>query len=384
MLPDLTNLIGEAVGVNPLILLAAVVGILFGLVVIIVNVKLILDIAPYAYPNAKVRSMQSMLIGRKRLEELVELELLNIPGALEKTEYIETSKAISEEADIPTIEATLNQNLMETYTKIAGFLPGDAKKFFERYLKRFEVEAIKIVLTGVYAGLSQEDIENALAEPYRKELTDVAASSNISEAVSKLESSEFGRVLSESLPDFEAQGTLLPLEDALDKKFYQELMEVLLTRPSPDSDVIKKLLGAEIDITNIKIVLRGARYGADVSDYLLPYGYEISTPRLIEIGSSRDVERIVSDLEGTPYYQPLYNALEEYMADKDKSLSPFEKTLNTYYLSLGQTIATRQPFGLGPILGYIVSKGVEVRNLIAILTLKIEGLSPEEINRVVI
>jgi V/A-type H+-transporting ATPase subunit C len=148
-----------------------------------------------------------------------------------------------------------------------------------------------------------------------------------------------------------------------------------------DSDVIKRLLGAEIDITNIKLVLRGARYGADVSGYLIPYGHEISAARLAEIGSSADVERIVNDLEGTPYHRSLYGALEKYMEDKDRSLQVFEMALDAYYLSLGQSIATKQPFGLGPILGYIVSKAFEIRNLTTLFILKIEGFSPEEIKK---
>lgn len=379
MPPELTNLLGEAAEADPLVLLPVVIGILFGLVVVVVNVKLILDIAPYAYPNAKIRAMQSMLLGKKKLEELADLDLLNISGTLEETEYTETYRAISEEVDISTIEATLNQNLMETNIKIAGFLPGDAKIFFERYLKRFEIEAIKTVLSGVYAGLPPEEIEKMLVGPYAEELKEIAMSSNVPELVSKLEGSDYGVTLSQVLPDFESSGSLLPLENALDVKFYQELTEVLITRPSPDSDVIKKLLGAEIDTTNIMMVLRCARYGCDISDYLIPYGYEISATRLAEIGSSGDVERIVSDLEGTSYHQPLYQALENYMEDRDKSLHVFEKALDTYYLSLGQSIATKQPFGLGPILGYIVSKAIEIRNLTTIFTLKIEGFSPEEI-----
>jgi vacuolar-type H+-ATPase subunit C/Vma6 len=135
---------------------------------------------------------------------------------------------------------------------------------------------------------------------------------------------------------------------------------------------------------NIKMVLRGAKDGADVSDYLIPYGYETSAARLAETGSSGDVEAVVSGLEGTSYYQPLYDAMDEYMRDTGKSLMGFEKALDNYYLSLGQAIATRQAFGLGPILGYIVSKVFEVRNLITILHLKLEGFPPEEIRKVVV
>ncbi len=381
MPPELSNLAGRAAEVEPLMLLAAVIAIVFGLAVIIVNVKLVLDIAPYAYPNAKIRSMQSMLLGKRKLEELAELDLLNISGALEETEYTETYRALSKNDDILSIESTLNRNLRETYVKIAGFVPGDAKTFFERYLKRFEIEAIKTLLIGVYAGLPPEEIEKMLVEPYAENLKETTLSSNVPEVVSKLEGSDYGVTLSRTLPDFESSGSLLSLQHALDVKLYLDLIEVLITRPSLDSSVIKKLLGAEIDITNIKMVLRCARYGGDVSSYLIPYGHEISTARLAEMGSSADVERIVNDLEGTPYHRPLYEALEKYMEDKGRSLQVFEMALDRYYLSLGQSIATKQPFGLGPILGYVVTKSFEIRNLTTIFVLKMEGFSPEEIKK---
>ncbi|MEE8401470.1 MAG: ATP synthase A1 subunit C [Candidatus Hydrothermarchaeaceae archaeon] len=381
MPPELSNLAGRAAEVEPLMLLAAVIAIVFGLAVIIVNVKLVLDIAPYAYPNAKIRSMQSMLLGKRKLEEFAELDLLNISGALEETEYTETYRALSKNDDILSIESTLNRNLRETYVKIAGFVPGDAKTFFERYLKRFEIEAIKTLLIGVYAGLPPEEIEKMLVEPYAENLKETTLSSNVPEVVSKLEGSDYGVTLSRTLPDFESSGSLLSLQHALDVKLYLDLIEVLITRPSLDSSVIKKLLGAEIDITNIKMVLRCARYGGDVSSYLIPYGHEISTARLAEMGSSADVERIVNDLEGTPYHRPLYEALEKYMEDKGRSLQVFEMALDRYYLSLGQSIATKQPFGLGPILGYVVTKSFEIRNLTTIFVLKMEGFSPEEIKK---
>ncbi|NOZ77432.1 MAG: V-type ATP synthase subunit C, partial [Euryarchaeota archaeon] len=210
------------------------------------------------------------------------------------------------------------------------------------------MEAVKTVLRGVYGGVSPEVIEGRLAEPYREELKEAAAASSVQKAVSRLGGTDFGRVLSLGLAEFEAEGSLLPLETALERKFYRELMQVLLMRPSPDYDMIKRLLGTEIDIINIKTVLRGARDGADVADYLIPNGYEISAAKLAELGTSADVEAVVSGLEGTSYYQPLYDVMEEYMASGDRSLAPFEKALDAYYVSLGQGIATRQAFGLGP------------------------------------
>ena len=50
----------------------------------------------------------------------------------------------------------------------------------------------------------------------------------------------------------------------------------------------------------------------------------------------------------------------------------------------GKKLSTRKPFGVGPIIGLIVSKELEVKNLKAIIKGKIENLKPEEIRSLLI
>jgi vacuolar-type H+-ATPase subunit C/Vma6 len=60
----------------------------------------------------------------------------------------------------------------------------------------------------------------------------------------------------------------------------------------------------------------------------------------------------------------------------------FEEARDEYYIHRGGTVATRRPFGRGRVLGYMVAKEYEVRNLITLLRLKIEGFKSEEIKKV--
>jgi V/A-type H+-transporting ATPase subunit C len=119
--------------------------------------------------------------------------------------------------------------------------------------------------------------------------------------------------------------------------------------------------------------------GEDIYRYLIPYGYELSEDRLRELCTLEDVDRIINELDGTAYFKTLFKALAEY--ERGKGLRVFEKALDWYYIRLGRSIATRQPFGLGPILGYIVAKEFEVKSLTTVLRLKIEGFKSEEIKR---
>jgi V/A-type H+-transporting ATPase subunit C len=383
-LSEITMNLPEMGGTSePLLSIALALGVIFAMVIVIVNVKLVLDIAPYAYPNAKIRSKQALLLGGKKLEELAELDtLMNIAGALENTPYTEAvPKDIGEKPDAQGIEASLNQHLLQSYFEVVEFIPGDAKKFFSIYMKKFEVAAIKTILRGVYSKIPKKEILKNLPPMYAERFSEVADSNSVSEVISKLEKTEYAPVLSQTLQDFEKTNTLLPLEIALDKYVYGCVRSALTSKPGPDADTVKKLLGAEIDVYNLKLIFRAviADKKADISGYIIPYGYELSEFKLKELAGIEDIERIVGELEGTSFHHPLFMALSEYR--ENRSVRIFEKVLDEYYISLGKQIATRQPFGLGPILGYLVFKGAEVQNLITLLKLKMEGFSPEEIKK---
>jgi len=375
----------EGAGLNISLVLLIAIGLIIAVVLIVVNIKLVLDYAPYTYPNAKIRAMQSTLIRREEFEELAETEgLFNLINHLEKASYGGLiTREMAEEGETMMIEEALEQNLLETYLKVDEILPGDAKKIYRVYMKRFEGENIKRVLRGIYAGLSKEEMLPTIVSLYHDKLAEVLTSLSIEEAVAKLDKTEYGAVLREALPEYSRTMSLLPFEAALDRYIYEQIRLSIISHSGGDVETIKKLMGTEIDIRNLNLVLRAASTGVKgekIYNYLLPYGYELSEDKLRELCTMDNVERIINELDGTPYFKSMFKALAEY--DMEKTIHVFEKLLNEYYVHLGSTIATRQPFGLGPIIGYIVAKEHEVKNLITLLHLKIEGFKSEEIKKV--
>lgn len=381
---EMSSFLEEVELSTPLVLLIAL-GLLIAIVLIVVNIKLVLDYAPYAYPNAKIRAMQSTLIRRDKFEELAEAEgLFSVVSHLEKVSYGGLiTREMAEEGKTLDIEEALEQNLVETYVKIDELLPGDAKKIYRVYMKRFEAENIKRVLRGVHAGLSKDEMLPTLVSIYRDKLLEALTSLTVEEAVARLDKTEYGVVLRGALPEYSRTMSLLPFEVALDRYVYEQIRRSIVSHPGGDVETIKKLIGTEIDIRNLNLILRAASAEVnrgEIYNYLIPYGYELSGDKLKALSAIDDVERIVNELDGTSYFHLLFKALAEY--DKEKTLHVFEKALSEYYTRLGRTIATRQPFGLGPILAYVVAKEYEVKKLITLLRLKIEGFKSEEIKKI--
>jgi len=140
-----------------------------------------------------------------------------------------------------------------------------------------------------------------------------------------------------------------------------------------------------IDIENLKIILKGKADGLSseaISNYTTSKGYELASWKLKELADVESIEGVISSLDGTKYAPIVTENLEEF--EKVKSVYVFEKALDSYLVQMGKKLSLRQPFGIGPIIGLITSKELEIRNLKIIIKGKIEGLSASEIREILV
>ena len=73
---------------NPLTLLIVIATVIIVLIVIIWITKMVIDLAPYAYVNARIRSKEAKLLDDAKLNELIECgSLEELVGLLEDTDY---------------------------------------------------------------------------------------------------------------------------------------------------------------------------------------------------------------------------------------------------------------------------------------------------------
>ncbi|MEE8168748.1 MAG: V-type ATPase subunit [Candidatus Hydrothermarchaeales archaeon] len=343
----------------------------------------------YAYPVARVSARRSFLLSEKQLASIAEADNLeDAVNILSGTVYDFVSQ-ISEEL---SIEQALNKNLVETLLEIHKFLPSDAQEVFLYCLGKYETLNIKSILAGVYAGLPKEEITKSIV-PINLELTehfysDLASLKSVEDVVSHLEETPYGFLI-KILPKYEETGLLLPLNTALDRFAYERAYEVASSFKGPDIELLKKMIGTEIDIINIKTILRLKAAGVKVDDiagYLIPHGYELEgkLPSFYKLESIADGIEV---LKNTAYYEPLSSALKGYSQyeissyETIKRLGPFERALDEFYIRFGRTLYMEQSMGMGAVLRYVIEKTREIRNLITMLKLKAEGFSPEEIKK---
>lgn len=366
---------------NIFIILMVLAGIAIFMVIIIFLIKYLMENAPFAYVNARVRSMESRLLDEHKLNELIEAAgMSEFVGFLEDTDY--GAYLSDSNKDSIGIEKALNTHLAHVYKTLVNMSPDKARKILKLFEKKFDVQNIKTLLRAKYVGLNAEETFNLIVPlgtiPENK-LRELCEARTVEEVLNGLESTEYSKILSNELAMYEQTGRLSSFELALDKYLLENLWKSVGIEGTTE-DIFKEFVGAMIDIENLKVILRAKSdniSSEDTLNYILNVGYELAPWKLKELAESESIEGIISALEGTKYGSIISENLEEY--EKTGSVYVFEKALDKYLAEIGKKISLRQPFGVGPIIGLITAKEQEIKNLKIIIKGKIEGLSSNQI-----
>jgi V/A-type H+-transporting ATPase subunit C len=189
----------------------------------------------------------------------------------------------------------------------------------------------------------------------------------------------FAEGLAAAYTAFEEQDVLVPLENAIDKTFYEHLLDGIAAsadRNSPEG-LYRQVLQAEIDFRNARNALRLSRTGTDLD----PGEYYIEGGRLFERGQLRQLvgsfEDLVEYIRESTYGDDLSEALSELEAAD--SLIQFEQALDSALLEYSDTLSYTYPISICSAISYILAKEREIENIRAVARGREVGLSVEEI-----
>ncbi|ENN96082.1 V-type ATP synthase subunit C [Methanocaldococcus villosus KIN24-T80] len=367
-----------------ILLMAAIVIIV--LTVIVWITKMVIDLAPYAYVNARVRSREARLLDRNKINEILEAQSFDeLIGILEDTDYSEYISKVSGKDPI-FIEKAFDLYLANLYKFLYDIAPNKAKQVLKIFMKKFDIKNIKTLIRAKNINLDAEEISDLLL-PFgnipKEKLRELSEVKTVEEVIRGLEGTEYFKVLQEALTEYEHTKNIIYLELALDKYYLNSLKRVMMIE-GKEEDTFREFIGRMIDIENLKVILKtkaDGLSGEEVVKYLTS-GYELAEWKLKDLANATNIEAVLGGLEGTKYAEILSECMDEY--NREKSIYVFEKILDKYLLELGKKLSLRKPFGIGPIIGLIVSKELEIKNLKAIIKGKMENMKAEEIKNFLI
>lgn len=339
------------------------------------------DTANYEYVTARIRSRRAKLFDQEDYNKLVRMGPGEIARFMEETEYQTEMDALgSRYSGVDLIEYALNRNLAKHFDDLLRFASGQLYDYLARYLRQFDAWNIKTVIRGIYSDTDQQTIEDDLiraGEFSDRFLDQLVETGSIPAVVDQLENTIFGPELADALDEYEEKSVLVPLENAIDRAFYSDMLDELPEDTDRATDLYIQLLEAEIDFRNIRNALRLARSGVDID----PGAYYISGGRLFDESDLRqlvsNMDQLTERIRVSPYGDDLEEALDR--LEDAESLIEFERALERALLEYADTLSNRYPLSICPIIAYIRAKEREVDNIRAIARGKEAGLTGDEI-----
>ncbi len=334
------------------------------------------------YVNARVRSRRAALFADEDYRKLVRMGPSGIARFMEETEYErEINQLGTRFSGVDLIEYALNQNLARHFEDLLDWSNGRVYDRIARYLRKFDVWNLKTIIRGIYTDTPAEEIETDLiraGELEESTIDRLLEVDEIEDAIEVLGRTMYYEPLSEAYEVYEETGVLVPLENALDREFYEHLLDDL-GRPSEGPDALYvEFLQAEIDFRNARNALRLARSGSglDPAEYYIEGGVLFDESELSRLVTDYD-ELVDHIAESGRYGDRLSTALGR-LRDAE-SLIQFEHALDAALLEYSDRLSSIYPVSVSAVLSYILAKEREVENIRAIARGREVGLDETEI-----
>jgi len=331
----------------------------------------------YDYGNARLRAMKSRLLSRHEMDVLVETgSLQGLIVALTKTAYYKpVEAALARTSGMDCIVEALRYDLINTLGKVKNFFKGQAGEMVTIVLRSFDIHNLKAILRGLSKQAVTSEIWSTLTpigELKCNVLVELASSPSPRAAIDLLASQGF--LFAQPLLKLRAEhpGVGIPdMELALDRWFYQEAYRYLQSNPRAGNRLLSSIQ-LEADLINLLTVLRFAHapgerkylyawLGTEELNHLFVGPGKLQFTLLAHAGSQGTVNAAVETLVKTPYGPPLKDGLKSYA--QSALLSDFEKQLKLFRLGWMLKQITKDPLGIGVLLGYLALKVNEISNI---------------------
>lgn len=378
----------EIIGEFPELLSAApadVILVVFGLLALVVvflikfmgYFRIVMTIAQFTYPNAFVTVRGNPLLLEEYIDRVASSR--DIAEAVSEAQHAGLDIGAGEAPSAGEIERELKILYYSECDTIEAVVPESVKPLFRAYCMTEEVEEIKHAIRMKHASQTTGRTDGTLIpvgslspDLVRK----IGEARSVDDIVSLLGAMPYGEALSGALQQYHDLQIPLPLELALNRFTFGELEAALLLIDAEHLPPAQEFVGAYVDTTNLRILLRAKRDLLDaetVTEHLLPGGPRLSTPALKTMAESKTLQELLGDLEAMHLHTAINEAISS--STRTGSLISLEAALNLYLLETVQNISTIYRYGPGPLIRFLVARKIEIQNL-GIILRGIEGDIP--------
>jgi V/A-type H+-transporting ATPase subunit C len=342
----------------------------------------------YPYATARVKAKKSLLLSNDNYPKLLMMDLNEIGRFLGETQYkVEMAELATKHEGVNLIELGTARNLARVNRQILSFCTGDLQETVAKYLGRWDYWNIKTILRGKSSGATTEEVQEELvpsgklSEEYLNYLYTLEGINEVLEDVR--------HKVGVTLPDevkaaFETSGILGPIEDYLDKRYYQELI-AQLEKGSRADKALLTFVRKEVDTVNLLTLLKLKRDKVQTDKagiYFIEGGQELPVKELMRLSGLENLEQTINELTKLSFYESIKEELEN--AKVKNSLTDIGLGLRKHLAKQSQRFGHLYPMSVLPIVDYMIRKKNEVDNIRVIARGKQSKLDVDQIKKLLV
>lgn len=325
-----------------------------------------IEVSEYPYTYARVMAMKSRLFKRIEYERMMKLTLPEFIHFLQESDYRRQIEELAlKYQNVELVERSVFLNLLHTYEKLKRISEDVVSRLFDFYMRRKEIELIKKILRAKNAGKFQEVIDEIEALPLK-----------VSKTILDMEIDEIAEIMlpdneerKEAVDYFRQTKSLSLIEAQLDKVYYTDLIgfsrAVKRDYPRFSAHILK-----EVESVNIKVVLRLRKLS--VEDEIIGKNMTELREDYAEELIKKEPHELLSQL------RKIYPKQFSGGVSKD-DIASIESKVNIGLMESALNLLKSLPLSRDLVIGYLLAKEVETRNLAVIAKAKDMGLKDEEI-----
>jgi V/A-type H+/Na+-transporting ATPase subunit C len=338
--------------------------------------KLKLGTYPYTYVRTAV--MKSLLFKKEDYQKMLKMGFNEIAKFLQDSNYKNEINELSREhsgADL--LELALNKSLSVSFKKLMRISPDEVDILINQYAKRKDIDDIKTILRGKLTKTDDKLILNSLTAAGALSLDYLHSLMKMDTVEDILKNNKIVKfdLLKEGLNELNEKNTLAGIENALDRDYYQSLIQFASSLPK-QGRLFKGFISKEVEILNILTLLRLKKSNfskEDIKKFIIPSVFGNS--KIMKLAEVDDLEELSRSLEQTEYRDGVQKGIQEYK--ENGSLITLETEMYKHLLRKTILLLHQHPLSVEVILGYMFAKEIEVRNLKIIVKGKQLGLEDD-------
>jgi V/A-type H+-transporting ATPase subunit C len=337
-----------------------------------------LEFYPYTYVRTVV--MRSLLFRKEDYHKMLKMSFSEIAKFLQESHYRkEINSLATEYSGADLLELALNKNLAESFKKLMRISSYELCLLIREYTKRKDIEDIKTILRGKFTNTDEKQVTASITAAGTLSygfLISLLKKESIEEILKNNTLIDFS-LLKNKLMDLKEKNSLVSIESALDKYYYSNLLQFSTILPK-EGALFRDFLLKEVEILNVLTLLRlkKAKFSKDiVKDFIILSGNKLKDSKIMDMANVDDFDELSKLLEKTEYKNIIVKGIEEFK--KNNSLITLEIGLYKYLLKQSILFTHQHPLSIDIILGYMLAKDIEVRNLKIIVKGKQLGLTED-------